>query len=260
MIIAIAGNREEAGKSTVGLILKYLLVEKMRKQDGRNSLGSFNPNFVYNTYPEENYQIKKFADTLKDFICTLIDKDRKWLEENKNTELEGWNIIKYYFVDFDEIGKEPLLFKTIEHAQNYAKTNNLIITGTTTIKHTPRTLMIQIANNLRETIHPDIWITPLLNQYYTRNYDCEHQECPIDLNCGCENVYPKWIIDDLRYPNEFERLKELGAITIYVERGEDKHSKSEGLLDKNDFNYVIDNNGDMSNLIKQVKEIYERIN
>lgn len=256
MIIAIAGNREEAGKSTVAKIIQWFTYDNKAKEIFNNDI-----NYFLTFYSQKgDYQIKKFADTLKNFVCTLIDKDRKWLEENKNTKLEGWTYIEAYFMvlggtEFNQI------FSNEKELNEFNDENDLLILSSKqVIKHTPRTLMIQIANNLRETIHPDIWITPLLNQYYTRNYDCEHQECPIDLNCGCENVYPKWIIDDLRYPNEFERLKELGAITIYVERGENKHTRSEGLLDKNDFDFVIDNNGDMSNLIKQVKEIYGKIN
>lgn len=253
MIIAIAGNREEAGKSTVAKILQYLDYFTFQDLNEKQTCKYFLENDYIEGFGNskwlnnQNYKIKKFADTLKDFICTLINKDRQWLEENKNTKLEEWD-------------------------------------------STPRTLMIQIANNLRETVHPDIWITPLLNQYTQSYIHTDDDVKSLLMNMGfryskdddwCEDAINEgfkyndkidkwefdednieesnWIIDDLRYPNEFKRLKELGSITIYIQRGKDKHTKSEGLLDKDDFDYVIDNNGDIDNLIKQVKQIYNEI-
>ena len=231
MIIAIAGNRKEAGKSTVAKIIQWITQFQLNEYPQELFLSELaNNKFDGDVYSE--FTVRKFADTLKDFVCTLIDKDRQWLEENKNTEL----------------GERWIYWK-----------KDITGHGVIETQHTPRTLMIQIANNLRETVHPDIWITPLLDKYkpIINNGLGKLDEYQDDEEERID--YPKWIIDDLRYPNEFERLKELGAITIYVERGENKHTKSEGLLDKNDFDYVIDNNGSLSDLINEVKRVYGKI-
>ena len=77
---------------------------------------------------------------------------------------------------------------------------------------------------------------------------------------GDTDCMPNWIIDDLRFRNEYNRVKKYNGYTIYVKRGEDEIDHVEGQLSESDFDYVIDNNGDISDLIKEVKKVYERIN
>ena len=100
-------------------------------------------------------------------------------------------------------------------------------------------------------------------------------------------IKPSWIITDTRFPNELEAIKSRGGITIrvnrypnkiYVSRGanntkeidfdstnpmhmshylgdiRNKH-ESETALDKEEFDYVIDNNGTLEELKEKVKEI-----
>jgi ABC-type oligopeptide transport system ATPase subunit len=72
----------------------------------------------------------------------------------------------------------------------------------------------------------------------------------------------KWIITDVRYPNEYEAIKQRGGIMIRVNRGEqskDAHI-SETALDEFKFDYVIDNNGNLDDLKGKVKDVLESIN
>ena len=90
--------------------------------------------------------------------------------------------------------------------------------------------------------------------------------------------YPNWIITDVRFPNELQAIKDRDGIIIRVNRsikipneitetafGKNTSSKivtinfnehsSETALDNTEFDYVIDNNSTIEELIKKVKEI-----
>ncbi len=78
------------------------------------------------------------------------------------------------------------------------------------------------------------------------------------------------IVTDVRVPHEYEVFKNAGAISIRVEASrETRASRGEligetditevGLDHINDWDYVIDNNGDYENLIRQVNKIIEKL-
>lgn len=82
-------------------------------------------------------------------------------------------------------------------------------------------------------------------------------------------IYPLWCITDMRFPNEMDAVKAKGGITIrvngmYVRQGDGKATRtysetgdhpSETALDNHKFDYVIDNDGTISDLIDKVKNI-----
>ena len=87
--------------------------------------------------------------------------------------------------------------------------------------------------------------------------------------------YPNWIITDTRFPNEADAVKSRDGINIRIERDDyvfdesgkriiptkeyvntnNKQHESETALDDYSFDYVIDNNGTIEDLIIKVKEI-----
>lgn len=78
--------------------------------------------------------------------------------------------------------------------------------------------------------------------------------------------YPNWIITDCRFPNEAQAIKDKGGIVIRVNRPDYsiqitevklKHP-SETSLDNWEFDYVIENNGTIEELIHKVKEMLEK--
>jgi hypothetical protein len=84
-----------------------------------------------------------------------------------------------------------------------------------------------------------------------------------------DKLYPNWIVTDMRFPNELEAIKNREGITIRVNRDirckdgladivgrmkEEQHP-SETALDDATFDYTIDNNGTIEELIEKVKEI-----
>ena len=89
MIIAISG-KIGSGKDTVGQIIQYLTA----KQPYQVSIEEFatDRHWLVNSQ-NANFQIKKFADKLKDIVCLLIGCTREQLEDEtfKNTDLgEEW--------------------------------------------------------------------------------------------------------------------------------------------------------------------------
>lgn len=89
-----------------------------------------------------------------------------------------------------------------------------------------------------------------------------------------ELIYPSWLVTDLRFPNEFDAVKERNGISIRVNR-EIKYQveslggktnvpegyfptnqhPSETALDNYKFDYVIDNNDTIEELIEKVRQI-----
>lgn len=80
------------------------------------------------------------------------------------------------------------------------------------VEMTVRELFIRIGNNSRNNIHPNIWVNSLFNRY-------KQIGSPLVVMAkGLPVMYPDWLITDLRYPNELERIKSVGGYTIRIER------------------------------------------
>ena len=73
-----------------------------------------------------------------------------------------------------------------------------------------------------------------------------------------KNNFPNWIITDMRFLNEMEAVKKREGITIRVNRNLEEskdQDESETELDNAEFDYVIENNGTIEELIEKVREI-----
>lgn len=108
---------------------------------------------------------------------------------------------------------------------------------------TNRQFLQRLGNGVRERISPDIWVKALFQDYHLKDS-------------------PKWIIPDVRMENEARAIKGHDGIIIRVNR-DTKYTDddiSETSLDDYKFDYVIDNNSSMSDLITNVSSIYNEIN
>jgi hypothetical protein len=228
-IIAIAG-RAGSGKDTVGTVIQYLT--------STFPIGTKTPfNIKENYSSTSNWQVKKFADKLKDIVCILIGCTREQLEDQdfKNTKLgEEWNTKFYYITD----NQGGILEKhySIEEAKEFLPywDDSITVNYPPEIEEveqilTPRLLLQLLGTECgRDIIHPNIWVNSLMSEY----------KC--DLNLGfnikwdyplVENYiysdvekseyiakYPNWLITDMRFPNEYDAVKSRGGITIRVVR------------------------------------------
>ena len=205
---------------------------------------------------ESDWKIKKFADKLKDIVCLLIGCTREQLEDRefKEKELgEEWNTIKYSIIDSDDTILFSSFYKNdveneLDYYNDYHHRTVEIIE--TKVNLTPRLLLQLLGTECgRNILHPNVWVNATLNNYdYIQRW----------IDVGGKEYYPNWIITDMRFLNEMEAVKKKGGITIRVNRNleesKDQH-ESETELDNAEFNYVIDNNGTIEELIEKVREI-----
>lgn len=270
-ILAISGKKGH-GKDVVGKIIQYLTSE--------SNVYPFDLKLDYSY--RSNWQIKKFADKLKDIICLLINCTREQLEDEsfKNSELgeEWW----YWYMELDG-GYSPIIFDYLTTTKKQLKNYE----GLELIKPTPRFLLQFIGTNLfRNQLHPEIWVNSLMSEYkqvigyapgnyWNKCGKCGKQFIGDKRAVRCEECsvfYPNWIITDCRFPNELEAVKKRDGITIRVNRpcniceGSGYHKMScpvsksgehlsETSLDKAEFDYVIENSGSIEELIEKVKQI-----
>jgi hypothetical protein len=241
-IISISG-RIGSGKDLIGQIIQYLTDKNVTTETFEFWYAS---NF-YSVYQDTGkWKIKKFADKLKDIVCLLINCTREQLEDRefKEKELgEEWNKNIYDAFDRTKILRVEKL--------------------------TPRLLLQLLGTEWgRNIIHPNIWVNTLMSEYIS--LDCKNVCAKLD-NVGHECmdksscVYnPNWIITDVRFPNELEAVKEKKGISIRVNRDRKGFTNqkllaelhpSETALNNAEFDYVIDNNGSISDLIDKVQEI-----
>ena len=224
-LIGISG-KAGAGKDLVGVIIQYLVhTEGIINMEYWEK---FKSNTPFNQIVFSKYVIKKFADKLKTLVCLLIGYTREQLEDRVLKE--------------KELGEEWWYYK--------GRNNSLIPYNKNSkrnpedlIKPTPRLLLQLIGTDLfREQLHPNTWVNASFANY---------------LNNA-------WIFTDVRFPNELEAIKKRNGITIRINRGlvertgkmiQEPEHISETALDNAKFDYVIENNGTIKELIEQVKKI-----
>jgi hypothetical protein len=218
-------GKKRSGKDLIGKIIQYLVLYDQLHEQHRD-FNKFIQSPLTNEW-QSGWQIKKFADKLKNMVCLLIGCTREQLEDDKfkNTELgEEW-----WYYDRD---KFPNL-----------KDNCL--------KPTPRYLLQYIGTDLfRNQLHPQVWVNTTMVDY--------KPICPSDHNKGGFSM-PNWIITDVRFENEVKTIKDRGGIIIRVNRpsveSNDSHPSETGLDSYKNFDYIIANDSSIENLIEKVKKI-----
>ena len=285
-LISISG-KISSGKDTIGDIIQYLVCneKEVLASHQKDSFESFKMCKLSNKI-QSGWEIKKFADTLKDMICMLIGCSREQLEDHdfKNTELgEEWWYYKYLLHKpqnsiftgariLDENGRpkrNPIInektglqewkFITKDFIDKYMSLEEQEYHNVTLVKPTPRLLLQQLGTDCgRDIIHPDIWVNALFSRYNTKGFNYTGA---IGKEIQGNWEYPNWIITDMRFPNEMQAVKDRGGITIRVSRTgihtpkiEDLHP-SETALDNYEFDYHIDNSGTIEDLIEKVRKI-----
>ncbi len=265
-LIGISGKMG-SGKDLVYEILNYL------KQEGDWS--SFSDYMRNAFFVHTAYENKKFASKIKDIVCLLIGCTREQLEDRefKEKELgEEWHKTLWHIRSNHNILKT---FLSKEEAENGLYNwddlyDHETYVASEFVAMTPR-LMLQLLGTEcgRQIIHPNIWVNALF-----ADYEVNKSEWLSEINS-------KWIITDVRFPNEAQAIKDKGGIVIRVERPEycdgctlenievqdckdcavyqDDYSKqhpSETALDDYDgFDYVIENNGSIEDLVEKVKQL-----
>ena len=258
-LISISG-RIGSGKDTIGKILQALSLGATNQEIVDYIEGVGDRNLLYGS----TYQIKKYADKLKEITCLLIGCTRDQLEDRefKEKELgEEW----WYYTD-SLILPDKKLIPYLDAEPFFVNNPSWYI-----IKLTPRLLLQLLGTECgREIIHPNIWVNALFADYNPLMtmtpvmIDFSKKDSVTKLNEPTPVQYPNWIITDVRFPNEAQAIKNRGGIVIRVNRLDvDKFTTnfpqtlhpSETALDNYDFDYVIENDSDIHSLIEKVREL-----
>lgn len=226
-LIGISG-RIGSGKDTVGKIIQYIHGEFTCEFDpeGQYEWGG----------GDKPWRTKKFAWPLKRIasILTGIPVEKFEDQEFKKTYLgDEWDIpTEEYYSDgtLATIDNKPITVRKF-----------LQVLGTDCI---------------RDNLHTNAWINATFADYKIERY----------IYNGALDAfrYPNWIFTDMRFPNEMEAITNRGGKTIRVIReGLNKPSyatleqfhPSETALDDAEFDYVIYNNGTLTDLIGTVRGV-----
>jgi len=267
MIIGISG-KIGSGKDTIAKIIQWLIYEDYF--DNPSKAIPFKTKMTIPNVPNQ-FQNKKFAGKLKDIVCLLIGCTREQLEDSdfKNTKLgEEWQSM-YYIQNSTSNVKISNLGTLEQTRKKLDKLNNPTYLNIKERKLTPR-LLLQLLGTEggRDVIHRNIWVNALFSDYF--------EGIKIQPSAPYKVKPDNWIVTDTRFPNEAEAVKKRGDLLIRVNRDQyektedgqqtatlkrdqttDDHP-SETALDSYKFDYVINNNGTIEELIKQVKEILQK--
>lgn len=224
MIIGVSG-KIASGKDLTGEMIKYI-----GEMGYHHSFGAFEQHIEGLGFPAPTrWNVKKFADALKDNVCRILGCTRKQLEDRgfKNKELgEEW----WYHEVLPEHGFGKVLIPF---------TGSRSEMHLTIIRPTPRLILQRLGTEGgREVIHTNIWVNAAM---------AGHQD------------HSNWIFTDMRFPNELEAVASRGGVTIRVVRGDGDtgNHPSEIALDDyfGSFDYIIENNGSKESLYNVIVQI-----
>lgn len=262
MIIGVSGKKQ-SGKDTVAKIIQGFDIWKknLALQTEYPLSNVFVRAYVLNRVSiyVSSWQVKKFASTLKEIVSILTGFT---IEDLEKEEIKNTNL----FLSYKLLNKKANTFEIFASMEDlverldYLRTVYLDIYSAEevntlfeqeTIYVTPRLLLQTIGTDIVRTIHPDIWVNKLMNDYIS-------YADAISGKSEIKKLYPNWIITDMRFPNEVKAIKKKDGIVIRINRKSDYNSNhfSEIALDTyEDFDYTIDNNNCIDCLIEKVKEI-----
>jgi len=249
----IAGGRPNligiSGKIGNGKDLLFDVINYIVTEDYWNSF----EHYMHESTPvDEVYENKKFAYPIKWITAVLIGCDIRQLEDRefKEKELgEEWGKYELISRDFAKAQKlneryyDKSYYTTLDDAERMARMSGLLDYSINKISMTPRLLLQLLGTEAgRHIIHPNIWVNALFADYkhvwndpdpiegndynitYRKDYP-NTEESLIQYGGGSEaEVFTreieesKWIITDVRFPNEAKAIKDRGGIVIRVNR------------------------------------------
>ena len=201
MLIGISG-RLGSGKDTFALqLIKAMLIAEYP-----NAIGL--PNIMINNMSGVNgIEIHKFADALKDIVCRLTGCTRENLEdpEFKNSVMgeEWWE------------NKDAISKRMFPHWKG------TLIDGDEMWKPTYREFLQKLGTDVLRNWMPNIHVNATFATWKMRQTQVSGEHWAghaITMGTTSEPQWPKWIITDVRFPNEAQAIKDRGGILLRMER------------------------------------------
>jgi hypothetical protein len=213
MIIGIIG-RKGHGKDLVAQIIRYLTSSEYIYNGGVVSYSLLFEEWQQSNNPTSTeWEVKKFAEKLKQIICLLIGCTREQLEseEFKSSVLpREWDRYAFngeIFATKEEFLKRfPIFTESSEEAIEIMSIRKL--------------LQLMGTDAMRNVIHPNIHINALFADYVKKGTDSEDRVASDGgyyTRPGYKE-YPKWIISDCRFLNEHQAIVDRKGFGIKVYR------------------------------------------
>lgn len=271
MIIGLSGYIG-SGKDTVGTIIQYLTTQK----ETISYTGSFNSYIMDIGMGGDivsRWKVKKFAGKLKEIATMLTGIPTEDFESQEvksgflGKEWDSWVVSWKHGDD----GPGSIGFKTEQEAIDFMDMNFEDGYDEKMVKFTQMTVREFLqklgTEAIRNNIHRDAWVNALFADYKPiggwPEYGVTEEGDRIAI--GYNSIYPDWLITDTRFPNEAKAIKDMGGVVVRINRpvvGKDWNPPthpSEISLDDWDFDYAIDNDGSIDDLISKVKVMMETL-
>ena len=250
-----------SGKIGVGKDLMFNILNYLRQDNDWDSFSDYMSNAFF---IHRKYENKKYAGKLKDIVCLLLGCTREQLEDRDFKE--------------KELGEEWWYYEDVinGHIYNYSNMKGSSAATHKTlklVKPTPRLILQRIGTEAgRDLIHPNLWVNALFADYKTFNEPSKYPN-------GGGGKAPRWIITDVRFPNEVKAIKDRGGIVIRVNRFseeqkiaslkfranrpnnaielalKEEHPSETALDDYDDFDYVVENDGSIEDLVDKIRQL-----
>jgi hypothetical protein len=259
-LIGLSG-KAGSGKDTVARMIQYALspamqvtcrMEEFLKLGGAHALGGGSSPVAWET--------RQFAGKLKQIasLLTGIPQHRFEDQEFKKSELpeawSAWRVVTYRDgerqvseASYEEQDSAETHALVLQHKYRKHASDQKVRVEAELLPMTARQLLQKIGTDcLRDNLHNQVWINALF----------------ADFNLVPQAGFPKWIVTDLRFPNEVAALEERGGIPLRIVRpghhltGE---HPSETALDEHPFSYYILNNGTLHDLYEEVQRFLRKI-
>lgn len=235
MIIGISG-KAGSGKNVIAEMLKLCQFAEQKKLTTLNKPQTDEEMLflirMIKSSLVHNVEVIRFADKVKDIVCSLIGCTRTQLEDRQFKETP--------------LGEEWWYYKLPNKNLSYLNENQLtdFIKNYLLVKPSPKLFLQQIGTECgRNIIHPNVWINATAN--FIKLYKS---------NCI-------FVIPDLKFLNEKKWIESKNGVTIRVRKNNLStiNHISETALDNESHDYVILNSGTLYDLYLKVKKIYDKI-
>jgi len=115
---------------------------------------------------------------------------------------------------------------------------------------TPREILQGIGEKMRD-VYPDIWVDTVFNvtipKFAEQGFDC-------------------FIISDVRYPNEADKIHKVGGVVVKITREGSgvtvgaSHSSETSMNDYQGFDFILENNGSFDTFFKKLELLLGELN
>jgi len=269
MLIGISGYIG-SGKDTFASMLNYQIYTRryMVYQEKYNS-----KIVVPKSYDEwvtrkawTGWEIRKFADSLKQIVALLTGCTREQLEDQsfkESTTPECWNRTWKDAADWLYMNNYyPSMTMLTDEYQVRKLATELGFKW----RRTYREILQEVGTELFRThFHPETWVNALMSGYRPISVpgDNSHYLGESMMSGLLNNVYkwPNWLVTDVRFPNEAKAIQNANGILIRINRGKrtSDHASETALDYFKEFDVMIDNTGSFSNLLEQAEQLTEQL-